>query len=64
VLICIHNLYVYTAPPITMSGKLYHRVKKGDGKWTWVACQRDYFKSEHNLCPVCATMEIETDGEI
>ena len=24
-----------------MTGKLYHRIKKHDGKWSWVACTRD-----------------------
>ncbi len=28
------NLYVYKAPRLFMSGKLYWRIKK-DGKWTW-----------------------------
>jgi len=28
------NLYVYTAPRLFMSGKLYWRIKK-NGKWTW-----------------------------
>ena len=28
------NLYVYMAPRLYMSGKLYWRMKK-DGKWTW-----------------------------
>ena len=28
------NLYVYRAPRLYMSGKLYWRIKK-DGKWTW-----------------------------
>ncbi len=30
------NLYVYKAPRLFMSGKLYWRIKK-NGKWTWVA---------------------------
>ena len=28
------NLYVYMAPRLYMSGKLYWRIKK-DGNWTW-----------------------------
>jgi len=28
------SLYVYKAPRLFMSGKLYWRIKK-DGKWTW-----------------------------
>jgi hypothetical protein len=29
-------LYVYKAPRLFMSGKLYWRIKK-DGRWTWTA---------------------------
>jgi len=32
----MQNLYVYTAPRLFMSGKLYWRIKK-NGKWTWKA---------------------------
>jgi len=34
------NLYVYKAPRLFMSGKLYWRIKK-DGKWTWKPCILD-----------------------
>ena len=35
------NLYVYTALPIDMTGKLYWRIKK-NGKWTWKAACMNY----------------------
>ena len=47
------NLYVYKAPRLFMSGKLYWRYKK-DGKWTWkpvapgysLVYEREYLKGE------------------
>jgi len=35
------NLYVYKAPRLFMSGKLYWRCKNDDGKWTWRPCVFD-----------------------
>ncbi len=38
------NLYVYTAPRLFMSGKLYWRIKK-NGKWTWTPAVYDLHNS-------------------
>ncbi len=46
------NLYVYKAPSIYMSGKLYHRIKK-DGKWTWTPC--DSWPYPQKSCKHCDT---------
>lgn len=42
------NLYVYKAPRLFMSGKLYWRIKK-DGKWTWKPVPEHHALHELNL---------------
>ena len=39
-----------------MTGKLYHRIKKDNGKWSWVACTREF-----NICKICLMMEMEME---
>jgi len=58
------NLYVYKAPRLFMSGKLYQRIKK-DGKWTWKAFNTSFICSKHRYidqmfitpCPECLEEE-------
>ena len=39
-------LYVYKAPRLFMSGKLYWRVKRKDGKWTWTPAVIDAWSTD------------------
>jgi len=55
------NLYVYIAPRLYMSGKLYWRVKI-DGKWTWRPADK-YTPPGHERMPELALLNDMKEDE-
>ena len=49
------NPYVYKAPPLFMSGKLYWRIKK-NGIWTWTPAIYDMLKDRYEEIKGCEVL--------